>query len=109
VDSLVQRIKDLDQITFQQLCFQLMSVRFPSAKVRYPEGIAGDEGVDLFQGDLTNGPTVWQCKAFQVTVIGDSQKAQIRQSLRDAVQNVGPKVWILCLNMVSIYLTRPLV
>ena len=24
VDSLVQRIKDLDQITFQQLCFQLM-------------------------------------------------------------------------------------
>jgi len=76
-----------------------MSERFPSAKIRYPEGAAGDEGVDLFQGDLTIGPTVWQCKAFQVTVIGDSQKTQIRESLRDAVKNVAPKVWILCLNM----------
>jgi hypothetical protein len=99
VDSLVQRIKELDQITFQQLCFQLMSERFPTAKVRYPEGVAGDEGVDLFQGDLTIGPTVWQCKAFQVTLIGDSQKQQIRDSLRDAIKNIGPKVWILCLNM----------
>jgi hypothetical protein len=99
VDSLVQRIKDLDQITFQQLCFQLMSERFPAAKIRYPEGVAGDEGVDLFQGDLTIGPTVWQCKAFQVTLIGDSQKQQIRNSLRDAIKNVRPKVWILCLNM----------
>lgn len=99
MDSLVQRIKELDQITFQQLCFQLMSERFPSAKVRYPEGVAGDEGVDLFQGDLTLGPTVWQCKAFQVILIGDSQKQQIRDSLRDAVTNIRPKVWILCLNM----------
>jgi hypothetical protein len=99
VDSLVQRIKDLDQIAFQQLCFHLMSERFPGAKVRYPEGVSGDEGVDLFQGDLTSGPTVWQCKAFQVTVIGDSQKAQIRDSLRDAVKNVSPRAWILCLNM----------
>lgn len=76
-----------------------MSARFPTAKIRYPEGIAGDEGVDIFLGDLTLGPTVWQCKAFQVTLIGDSQKKQIRESLRDAVKNIHPKVWILCLNM----------
>jgi hypothetical protein len=99
VDSLVRRIKDLDQITFQQLCFHVMSERFPSAKVRYPEGAAGDEGVDLFQGDLTHGPTVWQCKAFTVTIIGDSQKRQIKESLRDAIKNVQPKLWILCLNL----------
>src|SRR5664279_503273 len=99
VDSLVRRIRDLDQIIFQQLCFHIMSERFPAAKVRYPEGVAGDEGVDLFQGDLTIRPTVWQCKAFQVNLIGDSQKAQIRDSLRDAVKNVAPKIWILCLNM----------
>lgn len=99
VDSLVQRIKELDQITFQQLCFHLMTERFPSAKVRYPEGAAGDQGVDLFQGDLALGPTVWQCKAFQVMVLGDSQKQQIRDSLRDAITNIRPKVWILCLNM----------
>jgi len=99
VDSIVRRIKDLDQITFQQLCFHVMSERFPSAKVRYPEGAAGDEGVDLFQGDLTQDPTVWQCKAFTVTILGDSQKRQIKESLRDAIKNVQPKLWILCLNL----------
>lgn len=35
MDSLVRRSKDLDQITFQQLCFHVMSERFPFAKVRY--------------------------------------------------------------------------
>ncbi len=99
MDSLVRRIKDLDPVTFQQLCFHVMSELFPSAKVRYPEGVAGDEGVDLFQGDLTEGPTVWQCKAFQVMVLGDTQKQQIKKSLRDAIKNVKPSLWILCLNM----------
>jgi hypothetical protein len=99
VDSLVRRIKDLDQITFQQLCFQVMSERYPSAKVRYPEGAAGDEGVDLFQGDLTEGATVWQCKAFTVTILGDSQKRQIKESQREAIKNVQPRLWILCLNL----------
>jgi hypothetical protein len=32
-------------------------------------------------------------------VIGDSQKAQIRDSLRDAFKNIRPRLWILCLNM----------
>ncbi len=99
MDLLLQRIKNLDQITFQQLCFQLMSERYPSARIRYVEGAVGDEGLDLFTGDLSAGPTVWQCKAFQVVILGDSQKAQIRKSLKDAVKNVAPSVWILCLNM----------
>ncbi|KAH0538342.1 hypothetical protein GP486_008782, partial [Trichoglossum hirsutum] len=76
-----------------------MSARYPSAKIRYPEGAAGDEGVDLFQGDLTRGSTVWQCKAFTVTILGDSQKRQIKESLRDAIKNVQPQQWILCLNL----------
>jgi hypothetical protein len=41
MNSLVQDIKKLDQATFQRLCFDLMSERFPSGRIRYPEGIAG--------------------------------------------------------------------
>jgi len=99
MDPLVQRIRELDQTTFQQLCFAVMKEKYPNAGVRYPEGAAGDEGIDLFMGDLDYGSTVWQCKAFQVTVLGDSQKQQIRDSLRTAVEKVKPRVWILCLNM----------
>jgi hypothetical protein len=99
MDALLQRLKELDQVTFQQLCFQVMSAKYPSARIHYVEGVAGDEGLDLFAGELSAGPAVWQCKAFQVTIIGDSQKNQIRKSLRDAVKNVSPKRWTLCLNM----------
>jgi len=31
-------------------------------------------------------------------VLGDSQKRQIKESLRHAVRSVQPKLWILCLN-----------
>lgn len=76
-----------------------MAEKYPSANVRYVEGAAGDEGLDIFRGELSCGPTIWQCKSFRVTRIGDSQKNQIRQSLRDAVANFSPKLWVLCLNL----------
>jgi hypothetical protein len=70
-----------------------MSERFPSAKIQYVEGAAGDEGVDFFAGVLSEGPTIWQIKAFQVTILGDPQKAQIRKSLRDAFTKIRPRIW----------------
>jgi hypothetical protein len=76
-----------------------MAEKYPRANVRYVEGASGDEGLDIFRGDLTCGPTIWQCKGFQVTTIGNSQKDQIRKSLRDAVGNFSPRLWVLCLNM----------
>ena len=99
MDPLLRAIKDLDPTTFHQFCFQLMSGKYPNAGIRYVEGVAGDEGLDNFSGNLLQGPTIWQCKAFQVTMLGDSQKAQIRDSLRTAIQNFKPAIWILCLNM----------
>jgi hypothetical protein len=99
MDPLVHQLKELDSTTFQELCFHLMADEYPSAKIRYVQGASGDEGVDLFEGNLECGPTVWQCKSFQVTTIGDSQKNQIRKSLRDAISSCSPKVWVLCLNM----------
>lgn len=99
MDPLVHRLKELDPITFQELCFQLMAEKYPTAKIRYVQGASGDEGLDMFQGDLEFGPTVWQCKSFLVTTIGDSQKTQIRKSLRDAIASCSPREWILCINM----------
>lgn len=99
MDRLVRAIRDLEQSRFQELCFQLLSEKYPRAGVRYVEGLGGDEGVDTFAGELTHGPTVWQAKAFHVTAVGDAQKQQIRKSLRDVIQNVAPHVWVLCLNI----------
>jgi hypothetical protein len=89
----------MDPNTFQRFCFQLMAEKYPSANVRYVEGASGDEGLDLFCGDLTCGPTIWQCKCFQVTLIGKSQKEQIKKSLRDAYKSSSPRRWVLCLNI----------
>lgn len=89
----------MDPNTFQQFCFQLMAEKYPSANVRYVEGASGDEGLDLFCGDLTCGPTIWQCKCFQVALVGKSQREQIRKSLRDAYKSSSPGRWVLCLNI----------
>ena len=97
--SLLRAIKNLDDATFHQLCFHLLSEKYPEAGIRYVEGAAGDKGLDNFAGSLSQTPAVWQCKAFRVTLIRDPQKAQIRDSLRNAVRNFKPKIWILCLNM----------
>jgi len=61
MDPLVRRLREMQPNTFQQLCFQLMGEKYPNANIRYVEGIAGDEGLDLFCGDLSCGPAVWQC------------------------------------------------
>jgi hypothetical protein len=99
MDPLVHRLRELDPNTFQELCFHLMKEKYPSGQICYVQGASGDEGLDLFRGELTCGPTVWQCKSFQVTMIGDSQKDQIRKSLQKAIASCSPKVWVLCLNM----------
>jgi hypothetical protein len=52
----------------------------------------------VFAGDLESRPAIWQSKSFR-DGIGDSQKEQIRKSLKTAIQNVSPSAWVLCLNV----------
>jgi len=99
MDALVRSLKEMGPNTFQQFCFHLMAEKYPSANVRYVEGACGDEGLDLFCGDLTCGPTIWQCKCFQAALVGKSQKEQIKRSLRDAEKSSSPRRWVLCLNI----------
>jgi hypothetical protein len=98
MDSLHQRLKELDPDTFHKLCFQLLKERHPGANLYQVEGASGDEGLDIFQGELDGYPTIWQCKAFP-NGVGESQKGQIRESLNTVLRNFKPKNWILCLSV----------
>ncbi len=98
MDSLRQRLKELDRDKFEDLCFCLLKERHRNANVRHVEGASGDCGVDAFAGDLLDGPTIWQAKAFP-NGVGKSQKEQIRTSLRQAVKHFEPRRWVLCLSV----------
>jgi len=96
--SLYQRLKELDPDTFQRLCFHILKDRHPGLEVRHVEGASGDEGLDVFAGELSGKPAIWQCKSFRDGV-GKSQKTQIRKSLRTALKHFTPSRWILCLSV----------
>jgi len=95
MNALYQRLRDLEPKTFEDLCFQIISARHPSASVTRVGDAGGDKGIDFFQGNLVDGPTIWQCKFFK-NGIKSSQKTQIKQSLRVAVHNFHPRRWVLC-------------
>src|ERR1035441_1429706 len=50
--SLYQRLKELDPVTFERLCYHLLKEQYPTTDIRHVEGGGGDEGLDLFTGDL---------------------------------------------------------
>jgi hypothetical protein len=91
---LYQRLKELDSNSFEKLSFQLIHARHPTANIRGADGASGDKGIDIFQGDLDDGPTVWQVKSFP-NGVRKHQKDQIRESLRRAVKSFNPRRWIL--------------
>jgi hypothetical protein len=98
MNALYQRLKELDPKAFELFCFHLLQERHPSVEIRHVEGAGGDEGLDVFTGDLDGHPVVWQCKSFP-NGMHDSQKEQIRASLRQAVKHLSPRQWILCLSV----------
>ena len=95
VGGLRQQLKELDPTTFEQLCFHLLKARHPGAEIHHVHGAGGDEGVDVFVGNLAVGATVWQCKAFP-NGVGKSQQQKIRASLQRAIEKVRPSLWVLC-------------
>jgi Restriction endonuclease len=91
MNALLQRLKELDPATFEELCFQIWSERLPGAGLRRVEGKAGDKGADLFAGILAGKPVIWQCKFFK-DGIKDVQKKQIKHSLKTALKNLIPSL-----------------
>jgi len=98
MDSLYQRLKERDPDTFQKLCFHILKEKHTSLQLKHVEGASGDEGLDVFEGELDGHPAIWQCKSFP-NGVRDSQKDQIRKSLKAALKHFSPKNWILCLSV----------
>ncbi len=98
MNRLLQRIKELDSDSFEELCFQILKSRFPTTNMHRVEGKGGDDGVDCFCGVLSQATTIWQCKSFPDGV-KKAQRQQIKNSLNRAIDKVAPSVWVLCISI----------
>jgi hypothetical protein len=69
------------------------------------EAVPGDDGIDLYVGDLTSGEGVhvFQCKFFPQG-LGLAQKGQVRESFKRCIQRNKVTRWTLCL---PVDLTKP--
>lgn len=84
---------------FEQACESIIRAKFPNKKVRGVRVHIGDGGIDIYVGELGVAPVdVYQCKYF-IEGIDESQKSQIRESFRTAINSTEFKVnaWYLCL------------
>lgn len=83
---------------FHRMLSALVGQVYPTATDVRPD--PGDWGIDVFVGSLVDKISIWQSKYFY-TEIGNSQKAQIRESFASAMKHAedeGYKVesWTLC-------------
>ena len=81
---------------FERICTQLLHARYGD-KTHNIRVNRGDEGIDILVGDFRTPIDNYQCKFF-LDGIGDSQKSQIRESFKTAInaQDYKMKKWILC-------------
>lgn len=80
---------------FEKICTELFKAKFDNTyNVRVNNG---DGGIDIFVGDFTEEIDVYQCKYF-INGIGKSQKEQIKESFKKAIDSDEYKItnWYLC-------------
>jgi hypothetical protein len=93
--NLQQRLRELSKESFESLIHQILLRKYPGGGIKKSEGTGGDQGIDSFSGNLTDGPAIWQCKHFPDR-IRRSQKKQILESAKVAFEFHRPKRWTLC-------------
>ncbi|WP_312765432.1 restriction endonuclease [Epilithonimonas sp.] len=84
---------------FENACESLFRKMNPDKHVSQMKVTVGDGGIDVFIGEFGVEPiTVIQCKFF-LDSFGDSQKNQIRDSFKTAIESekYELKEWILCI------------
>lgn len=78
---------------FEKICVELFQKKFENAYA--VQASPGDDGIDVLVGDLGGDIIVYQCKYF-IDGIGDTQKAQIRESYKTVTENYNVVEWYLC-------------
>lgn len=79
---------------FEKICVELFQKKFENAYA--VQASPGDDGIDVLVGDLDGDIIVYQCKYF-IDAIGDTQKAQIRESYKTVTKNYNVVEWYLCI------------
>ncbi len=79
---------------FEKICVELFQKKFENAYA--VQASPGDDGIDVLVGDLDGDIIVYQCKYF-IDGIGDTQKAQIRESYKTVTKNYNVVEWYLCI------------
>ena len=83
---------------FETICASLFKKIYPNRNVRHVKVRQGDGGIDVFIGDIGLEPIhVIQCKYFS-NDFGASQKSQVRDSFKTAIESKEYKMhkWTLC-------------
>jgi hypothetical protein len=84
---------------FEHDCEALLQALHPQENVKLVRANPGDEGIDVFVGDIGVTPIeVYQCKFF-LNSLGKSQKDQINDSFKRAITSTQFEVkkWVLCI------------
>lgn len=79
---------------FEDLVFHTLRRKYPGAEIFKVDGAGGDEGIDTFSGQLSQGPAIWQAKAF--SRLAATQRKQIKASFERALGH-RPCCWTLCI------------
>lgn len=81
---------------FEDACEKVLKAEYEDATGI--EAYPGDDGIDIYVGNMLYPIEVYQCKFF-IEKLGDAQKNQIRNSFRTAVEskNYTLKKWVLCI------------
>lgn len=82
---------------FEDICEILLSAMYSDKNVQKVHAFPGDSGIDVLVGEPRQATIhVFQCKFFTGR-IGDSLKAQIRNSFKKAAESSEMFAWTLCL------------
>jgi hypothetical protein len=87
------------RFAFENDCESLLRALNPLENVQKVRANPGDEGIDVYVGNIGVSPIeIYQCKFF-LGSLGESQKGQIRSSFKRAIRSTHFQVkkWVLCI------------